>query len=340
MKKVILYIAILTLFCSCGDFFLNEDFRGGDLFHLENKGAIMPILVNGNKQSDVFILLLHGGPGDAALYYKTFDAFKKLEKDYAIVYWDQRMSGNSQGNAKPESINMDQFVEDLQKVVTLIRYKYNNPALFLMGHSWGGTLGTAFLVNPINQTYISGWIELNGGHNLKEGLIHSKEWAIEKAEEQISLGNDVNYWREEITWYNNVTFNNYDTIFRHYDNLHKLNAYYYDPSNAFEAPMSWLFNSPYSISVFLNPYFGMKNNRFELWNINFVPEMHKIKIPSLILWGRHDGVFPVALAHEAYDNIGSDNKYIHIFENSAHNPNLEEPVLFVENIKIFVDKYK
>jgi proline iminopeptidase len=68
--------------------------------------------------------------------------------------------------------------------------------------------------------------------------------------------------------------------------------------------------------------------------------MNNFKIPSLILWGRHDGVFPVALSHEAYDNIGSDNKYIHIFENSAHNPNLEEPELFVESVKIFVDKYK
>jgi len=340
MKKVISIIVITALFFSCGDFLLNNDFKGGDWFYLESKGAIMPVWVKGNKQSNVFLLLLHGGPGDSAMYYSTFDAFEKLEKDYALVYWDQRMSGAAQGNAKPESINLEQFVEDLEKVVTLIRHKYNNPALFLLGHSWGGTLGTAFLINPANQTNISGWIELNGGHNLKDGLIHSKEWVIEKAEEQIALGKDVNYWRKELAWYDNVIFSNDNAIFRHYDNLHKLNAYYVDTSNAFEAPFSWLFNSPYAISVFLNPYYGIKYNNFELWNINLTPEMNKIKIPSLILWGKHDGVFPIVLAHEAYENIGSDNKYLHVFEYSAHNPCFEEPDLFVDRVRIFINEYK
>ena len=340
MKRIWLNFIFILLICSCGSFLLHEDFKDGDWFYLENKGAIMPVWVKGNKQSNVFLLLLHGGPGDSAMYYSTTDAFNKLEKDYAVVYWDQRMSGTAQGNAKPESINMEQFVDDLKKVVTLIRHKYNNPSLFLMGHSWGGTLGTAFLINPDNQTHISGWIEMNGGHNLKGGLIHSKEWAIEKAEEQISLGKEVNYWRKELAWYDNIIFSDLDTVLKHYENLHKLNAYYVDPLNAFEAPISWLFNSPYSVSVFLNPYFGIKYNKFDLWDINFVPEMNKIIIPSLILWGRHDGVFPIALAHEAFENIGSENKYLQIFEFSAHNPCFEEPELFTERVLQFNDKYK
>ena len=76
-----------------------------------------------------------------------------------------------------------------------------------------------------------------------------------------------------------------------------------------------------------------------LFDINLVPQMHNIKIPSLILWGRHDGILPVELAYEAYNEISSTNKYLYIFENSAHNVPIEEPGLFIERVRTFVKKY-
>ena len=344
MKKSIIFLVITVLFCSCGDFLLNEDYRGGDWFYLENNGAVMPIMVNGNKQSNKFILFLHGGPGESAIMYRNlFNVFKLLEKDYAIVYWDQRMSMSSQGNAKPDSLTMKQFVEDLGKVVALIRYKYNNPALFLMGHSWGGALGTAFLINPINQINISGWIEINGGHNLIGAFQLSKEWIISKAEEQIVLGKDVDFWRKEIAWYiSNPNLTNVTNYERHGNNVNKLNGTFFDPSKAPSQgeQSSLVFNSPFNISALLNPYY-LRNNIIDwLWTLNFTTEMNKIKIPSLILWGKHDGSTPVAQAQEAYDIIGSDKKYLHIFEHSAHFPFVEEPALFVKTVKEFIQNIK
>ena len=78
-------------------------------------------------------------------------AFKKLEEDYAFVYYDPRGSGEAQGNAKPESFTVEQFVKDLEQLVYLVRHKYNNPTLFLMGHSWGGGLGKAFLLEKLQS---------------------------------------------------------------------------------------------------------------------------------------------------------------------------------------------
>jgi pimeloyl-ACP methyl ester carboxylesterase len=341
MKRIIFFLVIIGLLSSCKDSLLDKDFQGDDWFYLENNGAVMPVWVKGNKQSKVFILLLHGGPGDSDMYYDTHEAFIKLRNDYAVVYWDQRMSGASQGNAKPESMNVEQFVDDLGKVIALIRYKYDNPILFLLGHSWGGALGTAFLINPINQTFISGWIELDGGHNYENGFLYSIEWVRAKAEDQIALGKDVDYWRKEIEWYNSVSLTNANNVQRHTGNVDKLNGYYYDPSNNFGIQFSWLFNSPYSASALLNANYLIKYiDKPENWTLNYTPEMNNIKIPSLILWGRHDGVFPVALAQEAYDNIGADNKHLYIFEKSAHNACFEEPDMFVERVKLFINEYK
>jgi len=342
MKKAIFIFVIIALFCSCGDFLLDENFRGGDWFYLENKGATMPVWVKGNMQSEAFIIFLSGGPGQSSKDEAINNAFKELQKNYAFVYWEQRGSGISQGNTKPENLTIEQFVEDLEKIIILIQYKYNNPKLFLMGHSWGGTLGIAFLLNQINQSNISGWIEIDGGHNVKDGWLLSMEWQMEKASEQINKGNYVNFWEEEIAWYKSKPdLSGFDNLDRFSRNVDKLNGYIYNLSNVHEPAIS-LFFSSFPLFDFLNQVYLLSNNRFDLQNINLVSEMHKITIPSLILWGRHDGILPVELAQEAYDNLDTNinDKHIYIFENSAHSPFLEEPGLFVERIRTFIDKYK
>ena len=347
MKKTILLLVAANLFLSCGDFLLHEDFRGGDWFWFENQGAIMPVWVRGNVLSETFIIILHGGPGGSAIAMGNVDVFKKLHEHYAIVYWDQRGSGISQGNANPDSFTMEQFVDDLERLVILIRYKYNNPSLFLMGHSWGVTLGTAFLTNPINQNHISGWIGVVGPHSIQDMVQHQIEWVFARAKEQIDLGKNVDYWEREFAWYNSnpsrLSVWGTDNFRRHRRNISSLNGVIFDPSNALETPFSWIFCSPYLFphpSLQLNQHMLLTNNRLDWENINFTHEMRKITLPSLLLWGRHDGIVPVAVGSEAYTLIGSDNKYLYIFENSAHYPLVEEPELFLQKVRSFINRYR
>jgi pimeloyl-ACP methyl ester carboxylesterase len=344
-RKTFLLILIVTLFLtSCGDFLLSEEFQGDDWFYLENDKAVMPVFICGNKASNIFIIFLHGGPGGSSMDVPVTSAHKQLLKDYAGVYYDQRGSGAAQGNAQPESFTLEQFVEDLEKLVHLIRYKYNNPTLFLMGHSWGGGLGTAYLLNAGNQQYISGWIEIDGAHDQLRGAVLSFEWVKNKASEKVNSGYDAEYWQKELDWYNSTTAENeynVKSLTRHVKNVEKLNGYAVDSSNI--PGVLSLLNSPISIipallnSLYMQSNFDMKNK-----NLNMTGEMYKITIPVLILWGRHDGRLPVELAREAYDNLGTNNgdKYVHIFENSAHCPYYEEPELFANRVKEFIEKYK
>jgi predicted alpha/beta-fold hydrolase len=135
--QLLFFLMIAGLLSSCEKELLTE----GDYFFLRSEGADMPVWVRGNKNAQVFILVLHGGPGSYVSEYIGMPSFNSLEKEYTVVYWDQRASGDSQGNAKPESLTREQFVQDLDKLVALIRNKYNQPTLFLLGHSWGGALG-------------------------------------------------------------------------------------------------------------------------------------------------------------------------------------------------------
>jgi len=345
MKKSIFIFIIVILFCSCGTMFLEENFRGGDWFYLQNKGAIMPVWVTGNKQSEVFVIFIGGGPGYTSMDIPLFNAFIELQNNYTLVSWDQRGCGLSQGNARPDSLTLNQFVEDLEKLIVLIRHKYNNPTIFLMGHSWGGMLGTALLNNPINQVNISGWIDVSGLKNPARDMMFFIEWVIEMAEEQINLGIDVNYWNNEIAWYNSkVPQMTYDVWLdiniweRHSRNANKLNFDIYDPSVVF--PSMSTFTSPFPLFHFLNDIYIGKNMAQNLWGLNVLSEIGNIKIPSLILGGKHDGNIPIKIANETYEEIGSDNKYLYIFENSAHMSFLEEPELFVQRVKTFIEKYR
>jgi len=339
IKNKILFILFITVLDlgSCNDQLLNDEYKGGDWFYLENAGAVMPVWVRGNKSSNVFVIFLHGGPGNTSLDAAISSTHRQLQNDYAFVYYDQRGSGGAQGNSKPDSFTVEQFVEDLEKIVHIIRYKYNNPIIFLMGHSWGGGLGTAYLLDVRNQQYISGWIGSASAHNLEEGMKLSWAWVKDKANERINAGIDVNYWKKELDWYN-TEFCTWDNFMnRHANNVNKLNGYYYNPSNRTDFPR-W--TSPLPILFFLNNNNAQKN--FNLEKFNLSSQMNKITIPSIILWGRHDGILPVELAQNAYENLGtnSDNKYLYIFENSAHDFPDEEPYLFVKVVKKFIEKYR
>ena len=70
-------------------------------------------------------------------------------------------------------------------------------------------------------------------------------------------------------------------------------------------------------------------------------QINKITIPALICWGEHDRVFPVSIAYDTYNKLGTSNteKHLHIFEISAHSPNYEQPVEFANKVIEFVNKY-
>ena len=327
-------VSLIFLLTNCK----NEEFQeDGDFFYLNSAEAKMPVWVKGNKSSGKFIIMLHGGPeGGSSQYYTIFPSHKKIEEEFAIVYWDQRMCGMSQGNPSMEDATLEQFTEDLDKLVTLINHKYKSPKLFLMGHSWGGALGTNYLLN--HQEKISGWIEIDGGHSWTQANAISRDTMMLFAENKIQIEDEKEYWKFALDWYQKHPIVGINDN-AHYSFVGTANGYDYNfESDSLPIPFTQLvFSSPISTAYFFSPYqFAFLDNGLDLQN-----ELHKITIPTLICWGRHDKVFPVVLATETYDKLGTpvSDKYIHVFEISAHSPNYEQPMEFAEQVIDFVDKY-
>lgn len=341
IKLLVLGSIIMILFAACS----KEGLYQGDHFFVENKGASMPVYVKGNIESNVFVIFLHGGPGSNASQAAFVPAFKELEEDYAMAYYDQRGSGLSHGNPNKSTFTVEQFVEDLDMVVDAINLRYNSPKIFFYGISWGGALGCAYMTTDNLQDKITGFINMDSGHNLVEGLPLSVIWVRDYAQKQIDLGIDVAYWTEARDWCNTVPDMTIpENYFKYVEYLPNTNASRHNPDQAVETTQidgEVVMNSFMSLATFFNGVYLRTN--FNILELNLSPQLHKIKKPTMVLWGRHDGINTIDMGFDAYNSIGDStttNKEMIILENSGHEGYVEEQDLFQHHFRRFINRYK
>ena len=339
MIRYFILLILPVIFFSCEK---KEEYFHGNHFFVKNKGAEMPVYVKGNTASNTFILFLHGGPGGNASLPSFMPVSKELEKDYAFAYWDQRGSGLSQGNPDASTFTVEQFVEDLDLVIDGIRLRHNEPRIILYGISWGGALGNAYLSTSNYQEKITGFICMDSGHNLVEGLPKSVVFVKEYAQQQIEAGKDLEYWTEVRDWCaTEPDMTVVENYFKYDDYLSSTNAYQKDPNQDIQGPEVGIpgsTSSYLSLATFFNGKYLVPN--FNILEINLSAQMEKIKTPSLVIWGRHDGVNTIEMGYDAFNSIGgpgfTDKKMV-ILENSAHAGYVEEQELFIQTFRDFVN---
>ncbi|HIF14347.1 MAG TPA: alpha/beta hydrolase, partial [Bacteroidetes bacterium] len=208
ISKMLMLTILSSLLISCKKDNLS---KLSDSFHLKSNGADMPVHVFGNASDQTFIILLHGGPGDNGLAYRAGMYAEKLEEKYAMVYWDQRGQGMSQGNFVTDKLTVDEMAKDLYNLILCLKVKYGQDiSIFLMGHSWGGTLGTYYMVKDNYQDLVNGWIEVDGAHDipLLNKVVVEMFDTIGTA--QIALGNSKSEWRRIVKWAKKIDTSNID----------------------------------------------------------------------------------------------------------------------------------
>ena len=98
MKHVIPFVILFFVLTSCQKEKITIGTNVSETFYLDNNGASMRLLVEGNTASKTFLIFVHGGPGSSSYFYNTDYISQNIENKYAVVYWDQRNAGGSQGN--------------------------------------------------------------------------------------------------------------------------------------------------------------------------------------------------------------------------------------------------
>ncbi len=343
MRFVFSYTLVLVILLSLNSCYKDENVDGqfSDEFYLRHEGADLPVWVRGNANAETFIFFVHGGPFDTAIEMDVWKYLEPLYQDYAMVFFDQRGGGYAHGE-RAVNLTEEQFVEDVEVVVQLIKDKYPQAAnLFLMGHSWGGYLGTSFLKTGDNQLGFKGWIELAGAHNFQLNWLASRDFCINYALAKIASGSETGKWEgllqrvqetPEITNYDELIAIN-SAAFEVAQDLNSGKSEFEEPSS------SYILSSPAGIG------FSQKNNRLMeelLVNGNLNPDMPSIVLPSLLIYGGEDPIVPIASGQNGYDFLGTpeEDKYLVVLENSGHSVWEYEIDEFFDAVTTFINQYE
>jgi pimeloyl-ACP methyl ester carboxylesterase len=313
-----------------------------DVFWLTNNGADMPVWVQGNTASKVIILIVHGGPGEGSYNYNDYETAKLKEK-YGVAFWDQRNAGSSSGNNNIGNLTLANMVTDLKDVVKIIKYRYNNASVFLYAHSFGALLAAAYLEDGQNQDDLKGWIEIDGAHNYPLTNSESKKALIDTGTSEIAKGRNIDQWKEIVDYCK--THNPRKS----FDASSQIEIYAHDAESYMGITASSVSNNVFSpedpFSLLANYYkvlYTSAGDTFieSLQNDNYSNQMSKIKIPSLLLWGKYDFTVPPSLGEDAEKHLGSEYKKLIIYPHSGHRPMQGDTEAVNDDIVQFVERFK
>lgn len=222
-----------------------------------------------------------------------------------------------------------------------MRTKYGTDKKFyLFAHSWGGFLAPYFLVHENNQSLVEGWIQIGGAHNYHLNDSLTREMLLFYGRQEINQNRNTADWQEIVEWCE-------ENGFEGAENAGTLNGFAHKAEDLIEdiespemiidlgqitqlALMSQLSNA---ISSSLRDIDGAT------YITPNSDQLHKITLPTLLLWGKYDFVCPPELADDIELNIGSNKVDKIIYSKSGHSPMADEPLKFWDDVIEWVKKH-
>lgn len=157
---------------------------------VDQDGSLPQISVNGTNlhaetygnAADPMMVVLHGGPGGDYRSMLNCKAF--ANQGYFVIFYDQRGSGLSRRHPK-KIYDMDLMIEDLSAVLHHYRHS-DDQKVFLLGHSWGAMLATAY-IDRYPSMIAGAILSEPGGFNWKD----TKDYILRTRETNL-LSEDLN----------------------------------------------------------------------------------------------------------------------------------------------------
>jgi pimeloyl-ACP methyl ester carboxylesterase len=344
--RAVFFICLLLLFAECQKEKITFSENVSETFYVENAGASMRVLVQGNTASSTFILVIHGGPGVSSYFYNTDFIRQNLGDKFAMVYWDQRNAGASQGTCNSANLHLEQMVEDLHKVIRVLKYRYGQEmSLFLLGHSFGGLIAADFITSPGSQDMIKGLINVDGSHNYPLNDTLTREMLLNEGQYQVSQNRYVEEWQPIIS-YCTAHEGNFS-----FEESQQLEKYAQEAENYIDSikhidmtdqVLKYAISDKYPLTAILSNLLYSEDSNFnkELAMAEFSSSLHNVTIPVLLLFGKYDFTCPPALGEDFYNRINSAYKKIVISPVSGHNMILQDERLFCDEVSSFVLKHR
>lgn len=319
MKQLALSLAVLVM---CVNDVASKPLQIDTLQAIDVNGSQQWLLIRASDPSNPVLLYLHGGPGHSLIPFAHV-ASSFLTDRFTVVYWDQRGAGLSFAAADPpETLSVRQLVLDTLSVTRYLETRFNQKKIYLLGHSWGSTLGSVV----VQKSPLDFYAYVGVGQVVSEkSMNHARyEWLTQKIPSLLSTkdSNDL----KRMDPYAPVSI---QYVWRYSGVLHNITS---------EQLGQIMSSSPYSPEKFTSDLYdrglalSLRMLETEMNSIDLLKQATEVPIPLYFFLGRYDYVTPSAPVLEYFKRLHAPHKEIIWFEQSGHHMDVEEPEKFQQEL--------
>lgn len=268
---------------------------------------------NGDKDEQIPLLLLHGGPGALHDYLENLQALATETR--RVIFYDQLGCGRSDQPDEPERWRIPRFVDE----VGMVRRALGLERVHILGQSWGGMLAIEYAL-----TQPEGLVSLI----LSNTLSSMPLWIAEANRLRAELPSDVQATltrHEEAGTTDSEEYEQAMTVF-------------YDRHVIRIQPMPDFVQRSFSG---MGQVYHTMNGPSEFHVIGVIKDwdrtdrLGEIHVPTLIISGRYDESTPTI--NEVLQRGIPGSEWV-VLENSSHLAHVEEPELYMETVRTFLSR--
>ncbi|MBS1736632.1 MAG: alpha/beta hydrolase [Bacteroidetes bacterium] len=303
-KKILLLSVVLFICYVANAQSYPDSYTGGK--YVTVNGAKLWVVAIGKGAP---IIIIPGGPGGAHLGYRVFDT---LAKDNEVIYYDAFGRGKSDTALNVKDYSLSRDIDDLEGLRKALHFEKWS----VLGHSYGGLVAQGYalkypdrvshliLANTFHSYIMWQKNDDNSNHEIQTN--YPEVWdSLMIIREQGAVSSDPAH--QEL--YGKVPYGF---------------LYAYNPNNFLSRG-----RKPYPNSFNYRLYYQMvgRDGDFivgsDIGNFDYRKELKNLKMPVLIYGGRYDRVAVPAMMVK-YKEYCPQAKFV-MFEQSGHNPQVEEP---------------
>jgi pimeloyl-ACP methyl ester carboxylesterase len=289
------------------------------------------ILIRGKDVKQPILLFLAGGPGGSEMaWFRHYNA--ELENYFVVVNWEQRGGGKSFAAINPTHLmTLEQYLADTHDLVQMLRERFQQEKIYLVGHSWGTILGVLTVQRYPELFYA--YIGIGQIVDVRESDRINYEYAL-------SMAKEFNNFEalQELQEIEPPPFTN-ENLLKKMSTLmkwvHKFMADSLD-WNESSVNLKTLIEteteySPTEKQMFwhvLADTFELVYPQLYQVNLDFIKQVPKLDVPVYFMEGRYDYKAPFELAEKYYNVLEAPKKEFIWFDKSGHSPCYKEAAKF------------
>ncbi len=295
-------------------------------------GITQWIRIRGTSAANPVLLLMQQGPGLPIINEAHgYERWLGLEREFTVVYWDQRGTGLSSRSLPEGGLSVEGMVDDTVAMFELLRERFDQKT-FVAGFSFGATFAAQAaarrpeLVAALIATAMDIDVPFAEKHTYDFVLSTARRQGNRRAIRQL----------EKLGAPPHVEAKQFITRARWAANFGGVtaNATFYTLTREL---LGSLRRSPdYSLADTIRTLRAVRASQTallpQLATTDLVRTMPALDVPIVIAQGRLDQVAPPEGAQRFYDSLTAPSKQLVWFEHSAHTPQYDEPAKFRETL--------